>query len=108
MSKTVITASGNSPESLFDLRFGRAAWFCVYDEATGNYNFFENENLGNDHGAGIKVAERMIEWKVNKIISGDFGTKAKELLDKFDVQLVIIQDDEVRIQDIINKLKNKP
>ena len=104
--KTVITSSGNKLSSKFDLRFGRAAWFCLYDEVTRESSFYENKNLNASFGAGTKAAEKMIELKVEKIISGDFGPKAKELLDKFDIQLVIIQDENSTIQEVINKIKS--
>ncbi|MBA7552565.1 hypothetical protein ES705_45133 [subsurface metagenome] len=105
MSKTVITSSGNKLTSPFDRRFGRAAWYCVYDEKTGESTFYKNENQNASHGAGIKAAEKMVELNVQKIISGDFGPKAKDLLDKFNIQMVIIQDDTITVQEIINKLK---
>lgn len=105
MSKTVITSAGNSVESNFDVRFGRAAWFCVFDENTSEVSFIENEHINANHGAGTKVSELMIELKVSKVISGDFGPKAKELLEKFDIQMVIIQDDNTKIKDVISKLK---
>jgi predicted Fe-Mo cluster-binding NifX family protein len=97
MSKTVITSSGNDQLSIFDKRFGRAAWFCLYDEENGNTEFYENEHKDASGGAGTKAAE--------KIISGDFGPKAKDLLDKFSVQMVIIQDENITISDIIDKIK---
>lgn len=105
MNKTVISSAGNSVDSEFDKRFGRAAWFCIYDEETKSSQFFKNEFTDANHGAGTKVAEKMIELKVTKAISGDFGPKAKELLDKFNIQMVIISDD-LKVKDIINKLSN--
>lgn len=102
--KTVITSSGNNVNSSFDLRFGRAAWFCMYNEKTKDISFIENENLNGSGGVGIKTAEKMVELDVKKIISGDFGPKAKNVLDKFGIQLVIMNDDTLTIQDIINKI----
>ncbi|MBN1185248.1 MAG: NifB/NifX family molybdenum-iron cluster-binding protein [Bacteroidales bacterium] len=107
MNKTVITSTGNSLNSKFDKRFGRAAWFCVFDPVTEQTTFYENQNVNANHGAGTKASERMVELGVNKIISGDFGPKAKELLDKFNIQMIIIQDDNATIQDIIDRLKKK-
>lgn len=43
MSKTVITSSGNSVKAAFDMRFGRAAWFCIFNEETQELTFLENE-----------------------------------------------------------------
>lgn len=103
MSKVVITSAGNALHSEFDKRFGRAAWFCIFDEENKSTTFIENEYIDANHGAGTKVAEKMVELKVTKAISGDFGPKAKELLDKFNVQMVILQDD-LKVQDIIEKL----
>lgn len=102
--ETVITSKGNELESLFDLRFGRAGWFCLFDEDTGKTKFLENEFKEATGGAGTKAAEKMIELGIKKIISGDFGPKAKELLDKFNIQLVVIQDENQKIKDIIHQL----
>ncbi len=103
--KTVITATGNELSSLFDKRFGRAGWFCVLDSETGKTQFHKNENKDAQGGAGTKTVEYMVELGVTKVISGDFGPKAKDLLDKFNIQMVIIQDDELSIDDIIRKIK---
>ncbi len=104
--KTVITSTGSKFESLFDKRFGRAAYFCVYNEDNGQATFIENQTAQVNGGAGTKAAEKMVELGVEKVISGDFGPKAKDLLDKFNIQMVIIQSDHETIQDIINKLKS--
>lgn len=106
MSKSVITSSGNSLNSPFDRRFGRAAWFCLFDEDNGEVEFYENDNLNSSHGAGTKAAEKMVELDVKKIISGDFGPKARDVLEKFNIQMVIIQDDNTTIQNIIDIIKN--
>lgn len=103
--KTVITSAGNTVVAAFDKRFGRAAWFCIYNEATGKAEFLENEHKDANNGAGTKVAEKMAVLGVEKVISGDFGPKAKDLLDKFDIQMVILQDEDLSVQDIINKIK---
>ena len=103
--KTVITSSGNTIDSNFDRRFGRAAWFCLYDEQTGQTEFVENDSKDVQGGAGTRTAEKMVELKVNKIISGDFGPKAKDLLNKLNIQMVIIQDDNITVADIISRIK---
>ena len=104
--KTVITSTGNTTDARFDLRFGRGAWFCLYNEDTGETTFHENVYADAQGGAGQKAAEKMVELGVKKIISGDFGPKAKDLLDRFKIQMVIIQDDNQTVGDIIEKLKS--
>ncbi len=101
---TVITSTGNSADSQFDLRFGRAAYFCVLNEETKEVKFIDNVNKDVQGGAGTKTVETMVELGVEKVISGDFGPKAKEILEKFKIQMVIIQDDNITVQNIINKL----
>jgi len=104
--KTIITSSDNKISAAFDKRFGRAVWFCLYDELSGKVEFIENAHQNSSNGAGTKAAEKAVELNVKKIISGDFGPKAKDLLDKFEIQMVILQDDNLMVENIINKLKN--
>jgi len=103
--KTVITSTGNEINSKFDLRFGRTSYFCVYDDETGNTEFILNDNKEAQGGAGTKGAEKVIELGVTKVVSGHFGPKAKELLDKFKIQLVTMPDDSKTIAEIIEMMK---
>lgn len=104
--KTVITSKGDNTKANFDPRFGRAGWFCIIDELSGESTFMENDQAEATGGAGVKVAEKMVEIGAKKVISGDFGPKAKELLDKFNIQMVIISDDHQSIKELITRLTN--
>lgn len=103
--KTLITSTENRLEAAFDKRFGRGAWFCILDESTGITEFFENQNVDATGGAGTKAAEKAVELGVQKIISGDFGPKAKELLSKFNIQMVIIEEEDLSVKDIVERIK---
>jgi len=102
---TLISSTGNDLDSGFDLRFGRAGWFCLLNEETGETTFFENENKDASHGAGTKAAEKVVELGADRVISGDFGPRAKELLEKFNIQMVLLTDDSKSIADIIDTIK---
>jgi predicted Fe-Mo cluster-binding NifX family protein len=102
--KILITSQGENLDSLFDLRFGRGKYFCIYDDETKKSDFIENKNANAMGGAGTKTSEQIIELGVQKVISGDFGPKAKDLLVKFGVQMVIIKDTDKTIGEIINSL----
>ena len=104
--KTVITSKGDNLKAKFDPRFGRGGWFCIIDDETGKSTFIENDQAEATGGAGVKVAEKMVEIGVKKVISGDFGPKAKELLDKFSIQMVIITDDQQSIKEVLSRLTN--
>jgi predicted Fe-Mo cluster-binding NifX family protein len=103
----IITSSGDSPDSKFDLRFGRAAWLCVYNTETGTMEFIENENKFISGGAGTKTAAKVAELGAQKVISGDFGPKAKMMLEKLKIQMITLDGDGNRkIEEIINNIKN--
>lgn len=104
--KTVITSKGDNTKATFDPRFGRAGWFCIVDDETGKSTFIENDQAEATGGAGVKVAEKMVEIGIKKVISGDFGPKAKGLLDKFNIQMVIIEDEHQSINEVISRLTN--
>jgi predicted Fe-Mo cluster-binding NifX family protein len=105
--RTIISSTGNRLESRFDLRFGRAGWFCLYDEETEDISFVENEFRDEIQGAGRKVVEKMVGLGAGKVISGDFGPKAKDLLNRFNIQMVILPDEGQTIAQIISKLKKE-
>jgi predicted Fe-Mo cluster-binding NifX family protein len=104
--KIIITSTGNNLNSKFDLRFGRSGWFCVYDTVTKDTQFIENTNKNANGGAGTKTAEMVAELEVTSVISGDFGPKAKSLLEKFKIQMIIMDGKHKSIQDIIDIIKN--
>jgi predicted Fe-Mo cluster-binding NifX family protein len=103
--KTIITSTGDNLDSGFDLRFGRAAWFCLLDETTRETKFYENKNNEASHGAGTLAVETVMELGANRVISGDFGPRAKDLLEKFKVQMVLLSDDSKSIADIVDSIK---
>lgn len=105
--KTIITSSGNKLSSEFDLRFGRAAWFCLIDDETGKSTFIQNEFSEAQGGAGTKASELLIETGTTKVISGDFGPKAKDLLEKFNIQMVILDNEKTTVGEIVTRLKGK-
>jgi len=96
--KTIITSRGNKLDSNFDLRFGRAGWFCVYDRETQSTEFIENSFKELNGGAGTKSSEMVAELGANQIISGDFGPKAKSLLERLNIQMIILEESQLKIR----------
>jgi predicted Fe-Mo cluster-binding NifX family protein len=103
--KTIITSTGENINSKFDMRFGRCGWFCVYDTETKETQFIENENKDANGGAGTKTAEKVAELQIKRVISGDFGPKAKMMLEKLQIQMIVLDDQNKTIAQIIDKLK---
>lgn len=102
--KTIITSTGDQLTSKFDQRFGRAGWFCVYDQDSKTSNFIENSFKNLNGGAGTKSSEMAAELGASQIISGDFGPKAKSLLEKFKIQMIILDKTNLCVQDIIDQI----
>lgn len=103
---TIITSTGNSLQSKFDLRFGRTSWFCIYNSSNNSVQFIENKDKNANGGAGTKAAETIAELNAERVISGDFGPKAKSLLEQFKIQMIIMDFQNKTIGDIINEIKS--
>lgn len=86
--KIAVTAEGNSSESVFDTRFGRASWFMVYDTENKNWFSVDNsENLNAAHGAGTQSAQNIINMGVSVLVTGHCGPKAQSVLQSAGVEV---------------------
>jgi len=104
--KVAITSTGNSQESKLDQRFGRCAFFVIYDTETKSTEFIPNPNKDAKEGAGPASVQLVASRNVQKIISGEFGIKIKSLLDSLKIQMIIIKEPEKKIKEIIDTLNN--
>ena len=77
----------------------------ILDEESGEASFYKNEYKEATHGAGTRVVEKVVELGATRVISGHFGPKAKELLEKFNIQMLLNSDDSKSIADIIDSIK---
>jgi len=70
--KILFTTKGTEWTSEMDQRFGRAEFFFIYDEETKEIATFDNRAISNEaHGAGPKTAQKMAEYKVDVLITGN-------------------------------------
>lgn len=79
--KVVFTTKGNDKESVMDLRFGRCAYFAVYDTDSKSMAFIENKGVDQSQGAGINAAQTVVNQGVEAVVTGRLGPKAKQVLD---------------------------
>ncbi|HBX52536.1 MAG: hypothetical protein A2275_12905 [Bacteroidetes bacterium RIFOXYA12_FULL_35_11] len=105
--KVAITSTGNTLKSTIDQRFGRCAYFVIYDTETKSIEFIPNPNKDAEEGAGPASVQLVAAKNVNKIISGEFGMKIKSLLDSLKIQMIILKEKEKTITDIINLLDHE-
>ncbi|MFN2395836.1 MAG: NifB/NifX family molybdenum-iron cluster-binding protein [Bacteroidales bacterium] len=104
--KVAITSTGNSPDSTLDPRFGRCAYFVIYDTQSGSTEFIPNPAREAEDGAGPEAVKLVASRDAKKIISGEFGMKIKPLLDSMKIQMIVIKDPGKRVSDVIEMLNH--
>ena len=104
--KVAITSTGNSLDSKLDQRFGRCAFFVIYDTGSKAVEIIPNPNKDVQGGAGPAAVQLVASRDVQKIISGEFGIKIKSLLDSLRIQMIVYKEPEKRIQEIISMLNH--
>ncbi len=105
--KTAITSTGNTLESKLDQRFGRCAYFVIYDSESSGLEFIPNHGKDSKEGAGPAAVQLVASRDVKKIISGEFGIKIKSLLDRLKIQMIVLKEPEKKISEIIEMLNKK-
>jgi predicted Fe-Mo cluster-binding NifX family protein len=102
--KVCITSTGNTLESTLDERFGRCAYFVIYDTETKATEFIPNPHKDAESGAGPAAVQLVASRGVGKIVAGEFGMKIKSLLDSLKIQMIVFKKPEHKVQEIINML----
>ena len=104
--KVAITSSGNALDSKIDSRFGRCAFFVIYDTESKSTEFIPNPNKEAEDGAGPASVQLVASKGAKKIVSGEFGMKIKPILDSLQIQMIVIKEENKIISEIINMLNN--
>lgn len=102
--KVAITSTGNSLESRIDERFGRCAYFVIYDTQSKSMEFIPNPHKDAESGAGPATVQLVASRGVKMIVSGEFGMKIKSLLDSLKIQMIVFKKPELKIQEVIDML----
>ena len=103
--KIAVTSTGQDLDSAVDPRFGRAAFFIIFNQETSDYDAIENsQNLSLPQGAGIQAGKTIIDNKVDILITGNCGPKAFNVLQKAGIRVIIHAAGAVK--DVIRQYKN--
>lgn len=79
--KIAFCAQSDSSSSQIDLRFGRTAFFGIYEETDSTWTFITNQqNLQAAQGAGIQSAQHLLDNSVDVLIASNVGPKAMAAL----------------------------
>jgi predicted Fe-Mo cluster-binding NifX family protein len=105
--RVAITSTGQSLESKLDQRFGRCAFFVIYDTETGGVEILPNPNKDAEEGAGPASVQLVASKEVQKIVSGEFGVKIKSLLDSLKIQMIVYKEQDKTVKSVIDMLNNR-
>lgn len=104
--KVAITSTGNTTDSNLDTRFGRCAFFVIYDTVSMSMEYIPNPAKEVDEGAGPKAVQLIASRGVQKVVSGEFGIKIKPLLDSLKIQMIVIKEPGKRVSEVIQLLNH--
>lgn len=89
MSKKIaICAADSSPTSSVDERFGRCAYFMIWDPDTKSYDTLSNSGTEAAHGAGTGATQALIQRNVGTVISQRVGPKAFVALEQAGIKML--------------------
>lgn len=100
--KYAITSRGNSLEASVDVHFGRCEYIVIYDTVTRGWEFIPNPFKQLDEGIGPLLVEMIHKKGVQRIVSGSFGIKIKDLMDSKRIQMIIPKNTEISVNSIID------
>jgi predicted Fe-Mo cluster-binding NifX family protein len=99
--KIAITSTGEGLDSTIDPRFGRCAFFAIHDTESNVTEFIANPAKESPEGAGPAAVQFVAGYKVEKIISGEFGIKIKSILESLHIEMITNKDATSKIAGII-------
>lgn len=86
--KVCVTASEKSLEAQIDPRFGRCRYFIIVDLETGMFEAIDNMAISAPRGAGIQLAQTLVNKGVEAVITGYVGPNAYQVLTAAGVKVI--------------------
>ena len=102
-----ISSNGKTEKSFLDLRFGKCENVVIYNGDSGQYNILENPYKNSDH-SGVQLIKFLKKEGVSVIITGEVGPAVSDMINKEKLQLVLLQEEKIKIDEIIARLSKKP
>jgi predicted Fe-Mo cluster-binding NifX family protein len=85
--KIAISSQGEDLEAVVDPRFGRCAYFIVYDTETKETEALSNPALEAMGGAGIQAAQVIADKSAEVVITGNVGPNAFQTLNQAGIKI---------------------
>ena len=95
--KIIVTSNGKETNDSVDPRFGRAAFFLVFDSEGGSPEVHDNkQNLNAAQGAGIQTAQNVAATGTKIVITGHCGPKAFRILSASKITVYLAENGSVQ------------
>lgn len=101
--KIAIVSEKKSLDARIDSRFGRCAYFAIYDGESNTTEFFPNPAKDSPEGAGPEAVKFIASKGVKRVVAPEFGRKAEAMLKKLQIEMV--HDKDKTISEIIKELE---
>ncbi len=105
--KYAVTSIGKSFESAIDRRFGRCAYIVTFETETKTIVSFPNPYKDKDEDVGPALVGLLHEKGVQKVISGSFGIRIKDLMDSKHIQMIIPKDGNLTVASVIDLIERR-
>ena len=99
-----VLAEGDDLSSYVCDDFGHAPYFLIVDYDTLDYTVVENEFI-NAEGAGMKVAQAIVDLKIDAVITGGIGSHGYDILTKAGIRVSF--DEEGTVEECIEAFKRR-
>lgn len=94
--KIAISSQGENLEAMVDPRFGRCAYFIIYDTETKETEVLPNPALDAMGGAGIQAAQVIVDKGVEVVITGNVGPNAFQTLNQAKIKIFGVASSTVK------------
>lgn len=93
MKVLIAVESNKGLDSRVDSRFGRAAYFLIYDtEKEEILSTHENQFKNEAHGVGIKIGNFVLEKGCHAVIGAQAGPKPTAILSQAGVKMIAAEN----------------
>ncbi len=107
MSKIyAISSTGKSEKSFLDLRFGKCENVVFYNADKKQYNIIENP-FKNSLNSGVDLIRFLKKEGVSVIITGEVGPQVSDLLAQEKLQLVLLNEEKIKIEEVIDRIGSR-
>ena len=95
----------NHPRSVINEHFGRCDWYGIYNTDTKESKFIENPNRYAEEGAGCTSAELLMQYNIQSIVAGRFGSRVVEFFNKNNIHMIIPDNMDKTMNDLIKLIQ---